>query len=45
MEMDWMPGQVRHDKLDAITCVVGKDDLLNSDLLFIKVELFSFLKG
>jgi hypothetical protein len=45
MEMDWMPDQVRHDKLDAITCVVGKDDLLNSDLLFIKAELFPFLKG
>ena len=45
MEMDWMPDQVRHDKSNAITCVVGKDDLLNSNLLFINAELFSFLKG
>jgi len=36
MEMDWMPDQVRHDKSKAITCVVGKVDLLNSDLSFIE---------
>jgi hypothetical protein len=45
MEMDWMPDQVRHDKSNAIICVVGKDDLLNSELLFFKAELFPFLTG
>jgi hypothetical protein len=45
MEMDWMPDQVRHDKSNAITCVVGKVDLLNSALLFFKAELIPFLKG